>query len=254
MQSKGRLKGKVTLISGASKGTGTAEAKMFAKEGASLVLGDVLEDEGRKLASSISATGAKCIFVPLDVRSLSDWKSAVGAATSVYGKLNVLVNNAGVTSRKMLLDSTAEDWDVVMDINAKGSFLGIKASIPSLRQCGGGSIINISSQLGLVGGDFSSPQYQASKGSVRLLTKAVAIQYASENIRCNSVHPAPIETDMTADIRSNQNKLSGMLRRILMGRYGMPEEVAYAVLYLASDESGFVTGSELMIDGGWTGQ
>ena len=249
-----RLKGKVALISGAAKGMGTVEARMFAKEGASLVLGDVLEDEGAKLALEISAGGASCVFTPLDVRKTSQWESAVTKATSAYGRLDVLVNNAGVTSRMNLLDAPEEDWDRVLDINAKGSFLGIKAVIPAMRKSGGGSIVNISSQLGLVGGDFSSPQYQASKGAVRILTKSVAIQYASEGIRCNSVHPAPIETDMTADVRADKNRLADMVRRIPMGRYGKPEEVAYAVLYLASNESSFVTGSELVVDGGWTAQ
>ena len=249
-----RLKGKVALISGAAKGMGAVEARMFAKEGASLVLGDVLEDEGAKLALEISAGGASCVFTPLDVRKTYQWESAVTKATSAYGRLDVLVNNAGVTSRMNLLDTTEEDWDRVLDINAKGSFLGIKAVIPAMRKSGGGSIVNISSQLGLVGGDFSSPQYQASKGAVRILTKSVAIQYASEGIRCNSVHPAPIETDMTADVRADKNRLADMVRRIPMGRYGKPEEVAYAVLYLASNESSFVTGSELVVDGGWTAQ
>ena len=249
-----RLKGKVALISGAAKGMGAVEARMFAKEGASLVLGDVLEDEGAKLALEISAGGASCVFTPLDVRKTSQWESAVTKATSAYGRLDVLVNNAGVTSRMNLLDTTEEDWDRVLDINAKGSFLGIKAVIPAMRKSGGGSIVNISSQLGLVGGDFSSPQYQASKGAVRILTKSVAIQFASEGIRCNSVHPAPIETDMTADVRADKNRLADMVRRIPMGRYGKPEEVAYAVLYLASNESSFVTGSELVVDGGWTAQ
>ena len=249
-----RLKGKVALISGAAKGMGAVEARMFAKEGASLVLGDVLEDEGAKLALEISSGGASCVFTPLDVRKTSQWESAVTKATSAYGRLDVLVNNAGVTSRMNLLDTTEEDWDRVLDINAKGSFLGIKAVIPAMRKSGGGSIVNISSQLGLVGGDFSSPQYQASKGAVRILTKSVAIQYASEGIRCNSVHPAPIETDMTADVRADKNRLADMVRRIPMGRYGKPEEVAYAVLYLASNESSFVTGSELVVDGGWTAQ
>ena len=249
-----RLKGKVALISGAAKGMGAVEARMFAKEGASLVLGDVLEDEGAKLALEISAGGASCVFTPLDVRKTSQWESAVTKATSAYGRLDVLVNNAGVTSRMNLLDTTEEDWDRVLDINAKGSFLGIKAVIPAMRKSGGGSIVNISSQLGLVGGDFSSPQYQASKGAVRILTKSVAIQYASEGIRCNSVHPAPIETDMTADVRADKNRLADIVRRIPMGRYGKPEEVAYAVLYLASNESSFVTGSELVVDGGWTAQ
>ena len=249
-----RLKGKVALISGAAKGMGAVEARMFAKEGASLVVGDILEDEGTKLALEISSEGASCVFVPLDVREASQWESAVTKATSAYGRLDVLVNNAGVTSRMNLLDTTEEDWDRVLDINAKGSFLGIKAVIPAMRKSGGGSIVNISSQLGLVGGDFSSPQYQASKGAVRILTKSVAIQYASEGIRCNSVHPAPIETDMTADVRADKNRLADMVRRIPMGRYGKPEEVAYAVLYLASNESSYVTGSELVVDGGGTAQ
>ena len=250
----GRLDGKVALISGAAKGMGAVEARMFAKEGASLVIGDILEDEGTKLALEISYEGASCVFAPLDVRKASQWESAVTKAMSAYGRLDVLVNNAGVTSRMNLLDSPEEDWDRVLDINAKGSFLGIKAVIPAMRKSGGGSIVNISSQLGLVGGDFSSPQYQASKGAVRILTKSVAIQYASEGIRCNSVHPAPIETDMTAEVRADKARLADMVRRIPMGRYGKPEEVAYAVIYLASNESSFVTGSELVVDGGWTAQ
>jgi len=250
----GRLDGKVALISGAAKGMGAVEARMFAKEGASLVIGDILEDEGTKLALEISYEGASCVFAPLDVRKASQWESAVTKAMSAYGRLDVLVNNAGVTSRMNLLDSPEEDWDRVLDINAKGSFLGIKTVIPAMRKSGGGSIVNISSQLGLVGGDFSSPQYQASKGAVRILTKSVAIQYASEGIRCNSVHPAPIETDMTAEVRADKARLADMVRRIPMGRYGKPEEVAYAVIYLASCESSFVTGSELVVDGGWTAQ
>ena len=184
----------------------------------------------------------------------SDWESAISTVTSAFGKLDILVNNAGVTSRMMLLETSEPEWDRVMDINTKGTFLGIKTAIPAMKYSGGGSIVNISSQMGLVGADYISPQYQASKGAVRILTKSVAIQYASDNIRCNSIHPAPIETDMTADIRDDADSFQDMLRRIPMGRYGKPEEVAYAVLYLASDESSFVTGSEVVVDGGWTAQ
>ena len=184
----------------------------------------------------------------------SDWKSAVGTAISAFGKLDILVNNAGVTSRMMLLETSELEWDRVMDINSKGTFLGIKTAIPAMKDSGGGSIINISSQMGIVGADYISPQYQASKGAVRILTKSVAIQYASDNIRCNSIHPAPIETDMTADIRDDADSFQDMLRRIPMARYGKPEAVAYAVLFLASDESSFVTGSEVVVDGGWTAQ
>ena len=250
----GRLKDKVALITGGSRGMGATEAKMFADEGAHVVIADILENEGRKTAAEIAASGARCVFTQLDVLKASEWDSVIGTVISNFGKLDVLVNNAGVTSRMMLLDTSEPEWDRVMDINTKGTFLGIKAAIPAIRSSGGGSIINISSQMGLVGADYISPQYQASKGAVRLLTKSVAIQYASDNIRCNSVHPAPIETDMTADVRQDPDAFQDMLRRIPMGRYGKPEEVAYAVLYLASDESSFVTGSELVVDGGWTAQ
>jgi len=252
----GRLEGKVALISGGAKGMGEVEARMFAEEGASVVIADILDDRGENLASKLSTTSktGECLYVHLDVRNMSEWNTAVETATKTFGKLDILVNNAGVTSRMMLLDTSEEDWDRVLDINSKGTFLGIKASVPAMRESGGGSIVNISSQMGLVGGDFSSPQYQASKGAVRLLTKSVAVQYAAENIRCNSVHPAPIETDMTAGMRADKEKFADMIRRIPMGRYGKPEEVAFAVIYLASDESSFVTGSEVVVDGGWTAQ
>ena len=250
----GRLENKVALISGGSRGMGAAEAEIFAAEGAHVVIADILEDEGRKTASKIAETGARCLFTNLDVLKASDWESAISTVTSAFGKLDILVNNAGVTSRMMLLETSEPEWDRVMDINTKGTFLGIKTAIPAMKYSGGGSIVNISSQMGLVGADYISPQYQASKGAVRILTKSVAIQYASDNIRCNSIHPAPIETDMTADIRDDADSFQDMLRRIPMGRFGKPEEVAYAVLYLASDESSFVTGSEVVVDGGWTAQ
>lgn len=221
-----------------------------------MVIADILDDRGKNLASEISeiSSSGECVYVHLDVRNMSEWNTVVETAIKTFGKLDILVNNAGVTSRMMLLDTPEEDWDRVLDINSKGTFLGIKATVPAMRESGGGSIVNISSQMGLVGGDFSSPQYQASKGAVRLLTKSVAVQYAAENIRCNSVHPAPIETDMTAGMRADKEKFADMIRRIPMGRYGKPEEVAYAVIYLASDESSFVTGSEVVVDGGWTAQ
>ena len=231
----GRLENKVALISGGSRGMGAAEAEMFAAEGAHVVIADILEDEGRKTASKIAETGARCLFTNLDVLKASDWESAISTVTSAFGKLDILVNNAGVTSRMMLLETSEPEWDRVMDINTKGTFLGIKTAIPAMKYSGGGSIVNISSQMGLVGADYISPQYQASKGAVRILTKSVAIQYASDNIRCNSIHPAPIETDMTADIRDDADSFQDMLRRIPMGRYGKPEEVAYACLLYTSD-------------------
>jgi len=249
-----RLQGKVALISGGARGQGAAEAKLFAREGAKVVFGDVLDDEGRKTEAEIQEIGGEALYIHMDVTKEGDWEKAVSETVNKFGKLDILVNNAGVVSWGNLEDTTPEEWDRVMDINSKGTFLGIKTAIPAMKDSGGGSIINISSQMGLVGADYISPQYQASKGAVRILTKSVAIQYASDNIRCNSIHPAPIETDMTADIRDDADSFQDMLRRIPMGRYGKPEEVAYAVLYLASDESSFVTGSEVVVDGGWTAQ
>jgi NAD(P)-dependent dehydrogenase (short-subunit alcohol dehydrogenase family) len=249
-----RLKSKVALISGGARGMGAVEARLFAQEGAKVTIGDVLEDEGRKLEAEINATGGEALFVRLDVTSEADWQKAVEAAVTRFGKLDVLVNNAGISGRGRVEDTTVEEWDRVMEVNAKGVFLGTKVVIPAMRQAGGGSIINISSQLGLVGTDHSSPQYQASKGAVRLLTKATAIQYAKEGIRANSVHPGPIVTPMTEAVRADPERYKVMLSRIPLGCYGEPEDVAYGVLYLASDESRWVTGSELVIDGGWTAQ
>ena len=249
-----RLPGKVALISGGARGMGAAEARLFAREGARVVIADILEAEGRGLAADITATGGEAVFIRLDVTSEADWQTGVDLAMSRFEKLNVLVNNAGIGGGGRIEDTTVEEWARMMDINAKGVFLGTKAVIPAMRRAGGGSIVNISSQLGLVGMDISSPQYQASKGAVRLLTKATAIQYAREGIRANSVHPGPIVTPMTERRRADPAQRQLMISRIPLGRYGEPDEVAYGVLYLASDESGFVTGSELVIDGGWTAQ
>jgi cyclopentanol dehydrogenase len=249
-----RLEGKAAFISGGARGMGEVEAKLFAKEGAKVAIGDVLDDEGRKVEAEINETGGECIFLHLDVTSESSWQDAIAATVARFGKLDVIVNNAGVSAISMVEETTEEDWDRVMDVNAKGVFLGTKVAIPEMRKAGGGSIINISSQLGLVGTDRSSPQYQASKGAVRLLTKATAIQYAKEGIRANSVHPGPVLTPMTAARRAIPEDREVMLSRIPLGRYGESEDIAYGVLYLASDESSFVTGSELVIDGGWTAQ
>ena len=249
-----RLAGKVALISGGARGMGAAEARLFAREGARVVIADILEAEGRGLEADIKAKGGEAVFIRLDVTSEADWQTAVETAVSRFEKLNVLVNNAGIGGGGRIEDTTVEEWTRMMDINAKGVFLGTKAAIPAMRRAGGGSIVNISSQLGLVGMDISSPQYQASKGAVRLLTKSTAIQYAREGIRANSVHPGPIVTAMTERRRADPAQRQLMVSRIPLGRYGEPDEVAYGVLYLASDESSFVTGSELVIDGGWTAQ
>lgn len=249
-----RLAGKVALISGGARGMGAAEARLFAREGARVVIGDILDAEGRAVEGDVRASGGEAVYVSLDVTSERDWEQAVATAVSRFGKLDVLVNNAGIGGASRLEDTTVEAWDRTMAVNAKGVFLGSKAVIPAMRQAGGGSIVNISSQLGLVGMDDSSPHYQASKGAVRLLTKLTAVQYARERIRCNSVHPGPILTPMTERRRADPAVYQRMLSRIPLGRYGEADEVAYGVLYLASDESAYVTGSELVIDGGWTAQ
>jgi 3(or 17)beta-hydroxysteroid dehydrogenase len=249
-----RLVGKVAVISGAARGMGAAEARLFAREGARVVIGDVLEAEGAAIEAEISAKGGEAVFVRLDVTRESDWAQAVASTVQRFGKLDVLVNNAGIGGVGRVDETATEAWDRVMEVNAKGVFLGTRAAIPAMRGAGGGSIINISSQLGLVGMDDSSPQYTASKGAVRLLTKTTALQYARDGIRCNSVHPGPIVTPMTERRRAEPAVYQRMLSRIPLGRYGEPDEVAYGVLYLASDESAFVTGSELVIDGGWTAQ
>lgn len=239
-----RLAGKVALISGGARGMGAVEAGLFAREGARVILGDVLDAAGQQTAAAIQAAGGAAVFVHLDVTNAVDWQQAVATAESRFGALHILVNNAGVSGHGKVEDTPVEEWDRVMAINAKGVFLGSKAAIPAMRRAGGGSIINISSQLGLVGVDNSSPQYQASKGAVRLLTKATAIQYAAEGIRANSVHPGPIVTPMTEGRRADPALYNLTLGRIPLGRYGESMDVAYGVLYLASDESAYVTGSQ----------
>ena len=248
-----RLENKVALISGGARGMGAAEAKLFVGEGARVVIGDLLEEEGRRTESEINETGGECLFVKLDVTSEADWQQAVAAVVARFGKLDILVNNAGIYRTERVEETSEELWDQVMDINTKGVFLGTKHAIPEMRRAGGGSIINISSVAGLVGNTMSAA-YIASKGAVRLFTKATAIQYARDGIRANSVHPGTIETPMTAHLLLQESYRQNRMERTPLGRLGRPEDVAYGVLYLASDESSFVTGSELVIDGGRTAQ
>jgi NAD(P)-dependent dehydrogenase (short-subunit alcohol dehydrogenase family) len=242
----GRLEGKVALISGAARGMGECEARLFVREGARVVLGDVLEEQGQRVAKEL---GAAATFVRLDVTVESDWQKAVATAEQTYGKLHILVNNAGIVRMAPLDETSLEMWNEVIAVNQTGVFLGMKQAIPAMRRAGGGSIINISSVAGLVGLS-NIPAYQASKGAVRLLTKNAAVQYAKEKIRVNSVHPGRIETPMTTQLDPTRREM--VLSMTPLGRDGKPEEVAYGVLYLASDESSFVTGAELVIDGGFT--
>ena len=247
-----RLEGNVALISGGARGQGAVEARMFAEEGASVVIGDILDEQGRQTEAELQELGYNVTYVHLDVTSESDWESAVQAAVSTYGKLDILLNNAGILIRKNIEETTEEDWDRIFSVNAKGVFLGTKAAIPAMRENGGGSIINISSTAGLVGSPNGSASYTATKGAVRLFTKSTAIQHAREGIRCNSIHPGPIETDMIADTLNDPANMALRMQRLPLGRVGKPSEIAYGAIYLASDESSFVTGSEVVSDGGTT--
>ena len=247
-----RLENKVAFISGGARGLGEVMAKLFVQEGASVVIGDVLEDEGKQVEAEINETGGQCLFVRLDVTDEAQWQQAIAATVARFGKLEILINNAGIYRTNRVEDTSSEEWDLVLAINGKGVFLGTKAAIPEMRKAGGGSIINLSSVAGLVG-SADSAAYNASKGAVRLLTKSTAIQYAKEGIRANSIHPGTIETPMTADLLSGEGRQDRM-NRTPLGRLGRPEDVAYGALYLASDEASFVTGSELVIDGGRTAQ
>jgi len=249
-----RLEGKVALISGGARGMGAVEAKLFVQEGAKVVFGDVREEEGQKLEAEIAESGGEAVFTKLDVTSADDWQSAVDLAVSRFGKLDILVNNAGIFDNATVENTTVEAWDRVLDINAKGVFLGSKSAIGAMREAGGGSIVNISSTAGLTGSTVSSA-YNASKGAVRLLTKATAVQFGSEKIRANSVHPGPIETDMVKQVFLDDESLRDeRIAAIPQGRFGKPEEVANCGLFLASDEASYMTGSELVVDGGWTAQ
>jgi 3alpha(or 20beta)-hydroxysteroid dehydrogenase/cyclopentanol dehydrogenase len=249
----GRLEGKSCLISGGAKGLGAAQARLFAREGARVAVGDVLESEGARLVEELRASGADSLYVSLDVTSEADWQQAVRAVMEEFGALDVLVNNAGIYNRAPVEETTLEEWERVMDVNSTGVFLGTKHAIPAMRRSGGGSIVNMSSVAGLVG-SRTQTVYNASKGAVRLLTKSTAVQYAPEGIRANSVHPGVIETDMMQEVIRTEEERATRMSLTPIGRFGTAEDVANGVLFLASDEASYVTGAELVIDGGLTVQ
>ncbi|MCI0439296.1 MAG: glucose 1-dehydrogenase [Chloroflexi bacterium] len=245
-----RLEGKVAIITGAANGMGAEEARLFAREGAKVILADVIEDQGRKVEALIAEAGGEAMFVRADVTSEQDWASLVKAAVSRFGKVDILVNNAGLSSGSAPDPMDTEGWRRIMDVNATGVFLGTKHVIPEMKRAGGGSIVNISSIMGIVGGEGGHPAYHASKGAVRTFTKATAVKYGPDGVRANSVHPG-FMPPMTSARYSDQSTRQELVRQTPLRRTGETIEVAYGVLFLASDEASFVTGAELVIDGGF---
>ncbi|MCJ0930084.1 glucose 1-dehydrogenase [Virgibacillus halodenitrificans] len=247
----GRLDNKVAIVTGAGGGQGKSEALLFAKEGAKVVVTDVQEDKVKEVVEEIKSNGGEAIGFFHDVSSEDGWKETVEKAVSEFGKIDVLVNNAGITIQKPMHETTVAEWDKIMNINLTGTFLGMKHVVPVMQKNGGGSIVNISSTSGLTGGGGASP-YTASKGAVRMLSKAAAVDYAKDRIRVNSVHPGIIITPMTEKMFQDEQMSNWAHSVTPLPDLGDPDDVAYGVLYLASDESKFVTGIELPIEGGYT--
>lgn len=245
-----QLEGKVAIVTGATGGIGAAIARRFAREGAKVVATDVNAALGAELVDEIVAVGGDAFFRILDVTSEEHWASAIAETDICFGGPNILVNNAGIFQRKELLDITADEWDNMLGVNAKGTFLGTKAVIPVMQAGGGGAIVNVSSIAGIRGASGAS-HYGASKGAVRMFSRATAQRYALDGIRCNSLHPGPIETDMGFEAWPESIR-EARLNQMPMRRFGKPEEIANAALFLASDEASYMTGSEMIVDGGTT--
>lgn len=248
----GRVEGKVALVTGGAMGMGRTHSELLAAEGAQVFVCDIDEDMGNEVVSAITARGGKAGFIRLDVASEAEWSAAVEAVRGQAGRLDVLVNNAGILVLKPLHETSTEEWDRVFAVNVRGVFFGIRACVPLMKETGGGSIINISSIYGLVGA-AGAGAYIASKGAVRLMTKSCAVDLADAGIRVNSVHPGVIDTPMTKDLlHADEATRKAILGPTLLGRPSRPEEVSQAVLFLASDDSSFMHGSEVVVDGGYT--
>jgi NAD(P)-dependent dehydrogenase (short-subunit alcohol dehydrogenase family) len=251
-----RFSGQVAIVTGAARGIGAATAKRLASEGASVLLTDVLDAEGEALAEEIRRTEGRALYEHLDVSNENEWKRAVDRAATL-GRVRILVNNAGIGTLPDLESETMEGWNKLIAINQTGVWLGMKTVASEMKKNGGGSIVNISSIYGAVGGTGASHAYHASKGAVRLMTKNAAIHWAKESIRVNSVHPGFIETPMVAPFTTGDSEEAKAFRAYIttstpMGRLGRAEEIASAIAFLASDDASYVTGSELYADGGFT--
>ena len=246
-----RLNGKVALITGGASGMGQSEAMIFAREGARVVVADVLETEGRQTADKIAAAGGQARFQKLDVASESEWQAAIAATVTAFGRLDILVNNAGISGTFDPDTLSTAAWDRLMEVNAKGVFLGMKHGIGQMQKTGGGSIVNISSISGFVGQTAIHMAYNASKGAVRIMTKSAAVQYAKDGIRVNSVHPGMLPPMRSSKGSADPAWRERMIKAVPLRREGRVEEVAHAVLFLASDEASYITGTELVVDGGY---
>ena len=246
------VNGKSVIITGAGGGLGSVMAQLLCKNGASVLILDLDEDKGAAVAEEIKAAGGNAWFRKADVTNEDDWKSAVDFLSQTTGKVDVLTNNAGINIRKPIEQMNLDEWCTVMKVNTGSVFLGCKAVIPLMRAQGGGSIINISSVCGLIGHQYTPEAYTASKGAVTLLTKSVASRYAKDGIRCNSIHPSTVDTPLVQVLFKDPARKAERLGEVPLGRLATSDDVANAVLFLASDEASFINGAALPVDGGVT--
>ena len=249
-----RLQDKVALITGGGSGIGRETALLFAQEGAALIIADVNDGGGHETAQMVQAAGGQATYVHADVSRAADCQAMVAAAEDTFGKLNILFNNAGImlSADDDAIHTEEATWDLTMAVNLKGVYLGCKYGIPALRRAGGGSIINTASVVALLGAATPQLAYTASKGGVLAMTRELAVIHARENIRVNALCPGPLRTELLMKFLNTEEKRQRRLVHIPMGRFGEAKEMAYAALYLASDESSYVTGSEFVVDGGIT--
>jgi NAD(P)-dependent dehydrogenase (short-subunit alcohol dehydrogenase family) len=246
-----RLKDKVAIVTGAAHGMGEAEARLFATEGAKVVVADILEHEAEMVAADIRAGGQEAIAAKLDVTSEPEWRVLIAKAVAAHGRLEVLVNNAGISGNSVGNPDGIEGWHRIVAVNQTSVFVGTKLAAEQMMKTGGGSIINISSIMGFVGSTSGHPAYHASKGAVRIYSKAAAVRYGPSGVRVNTVHPGYMPPMLNA---TNAGERADKIPMTPLRRIGKPIEVAYGVLFLASDEASFITGAELVIDGGFIAQ